>query len=545
MAEQALTRSSLKRVVKKLEQTAVAVSVMSTTRRKMKEMVELVEPVADALVGSRPEVDGVRLELKRLMQNARVSNVRARPAAERLRALARGVEKVQTIVGRGMGDVDSSTRQGDFTIVNTWGYTDSEAKSATRALDTAARKLARVGLPVVVGGMVELDPVRAKRKFVSYDGSVDELVFDPKQSSNDKQVLSAFAERLWAQEFAAGDIETWGGKGGLGRFQEAFAAVLDGDKVDADTTARLQVTVGKMATRWPGLREAVDCLPSDLSLFERLVYKIGKKRKWNDGQWHVKVSARRWVAIAKGHRAEDPKTRKRQRKEAANLAGTVRALEKMVKSGGLAKGMSLEAHVRESGAVRKKHRSNLKAFKNRLALSAAHDKGHEVKARLKEQESVLGKLIRKPKLYKRPNDLQDVTGTRIIHDTVDQVKKTVENLVRDAVSQGMKVEENDDLISNPQGPAKYRSIHMTIVDKDGLAKEVQIRTRNQDKFGDWAHDTYKPTKASQKKAIAKAGTEINRYAARMSDHFYAKDTGKKVGKLPPCPPVVRINFGCL
>jgi len=249
-----LTDSYLKAVVKELEQTAVAVSVVGTTPRKLKDMAALTVPITDALVDARPEVVKARSVLKRAAHNARTSTVKARQASAALRALAKEVGDIQKMVSKGIGKTKSLVKIAGSEVVNTWGYTDSEMRDVLRALEKAAKAVMGAGLPTAAGGLAELNPNKVQgASFVQYDAPNDLFVFDLRKagSANVENVLRALAERLWLQEFNKGDKETWEGKKGVRGFSQAFADILTGKRVDKDTTARLQVTVGKLAANWP------------------------------------------------------------------------------------------------------------------------------------------------------------------------------------------------------------------------------------------------------------------------------------------------------
>ena len=114
----------------------------------------------------------------------------------------------------------------------------------------------------------------------------------------------------------------------------------------------------------------------------------------------------------------------------------------------------------------------------------------------------------------------------------------------DAIKKKYKVIDEDDYINSPNGD--YRSYHLIIEDEQGLAKEVQVRTRNQDVFADWAHDVYKPVNEAQRRAIQnpKVKKAIDEFSNKTSEFLYAKDQGKSAGSPPPCPPVIEKTFSC-
>lgn len=176
-----------------------------------------------------------------------------------------------------------------------------------------------------------------------------------------------------------------------------------------------------------------------------------------------------------------------------------------------------------------------------------------VKGRVKTLPSALTKLVRKPshilpdgktKGYASVSDLDDGTGVRAIFGTIQEVKDAVRKL-KLSIGADNVVSEDDylgDSKSNKNYP--YRSHHM-IIRRNGLRQEVQIRTKNQEKWGNWYHDVYKPRSPEQKANFEANKGEIDKYAREISDHFDAVDSGKKSTE-PKCPDVVRDSpFGCL
>jgi hypothetical protein len=249
-----LNNAYLKAAAKEIEQTAVAVSVVGTAPWKLRQMAALADPVADALKGERPEVAKAKTALKRLSHNVRNASIKARPASSALRELAKGLIAAQKVVAKGLGETDPLIKVADWEIVNVWGYTGSEVRDVTRVLERASKALYGVGLPTVSGGLAELNPTKVKdAAFVRYDAGNDTFLFDPGQSgaANLERVLRALAERLWLQEFSKEDKETWGGSKGYKGFLGAFVGALVGKQMGKDVAARLQVTVGKLASKWP------------------------------------------------------------------------------------------------------------------------------------------------------------------------------------------------------------------------------------------------------------------------------------------------------
>lgn len=182
-----------------------------------------------------------------------------------------------------------------------------------------------------------------------------------------------------------------------------------------------------------------------------------------------------------------------------------------------------------------KHADSLDAKIN--ALTEMAPQGAEVKGRVKELESAVGKIARKPK-YGTAEKLQDVTGTRVVMDTIDQVIETV-NKIRAKYT----IVEEDDYIG--EALDGYRSHHLIAKDENGLEFEIQVRTKNQNTWADWAHDMYKPVNPAQEKVMAESSDVINDFKLRMSAYYYAKDN-PAIAEIPKpiCPDTVQMSFGC-
>ncbi len=192
-------------------------------------------------------------------------------------------------------------------------------------------------------------------------------------------------------------------------------------------------------------------------------------------------------------------------------------------------------HVAVAKRLIRLHAKALPRIKAAMAKAAGKDAN--VQGRVKTLESALGKLIRKPDEYLSADKLQDITGTRIIHSTVEQVKSTVTKL-----KDQYRVVGEDDYIDKPQG--NYRSHHLILEDPETKLKfEVQIRTKNQNTFADWAHNVYKPV--SEEQAKHRADPEVSAYESGIAAYFWALDTKARPPNKPPCTPVIKQAFGCL
>jgi ppGpp synthetase/RelA/SpoT-type nucleotidyltranferase len=223
---------------------------------------------------------------------------------------------------------------------------------------------------------------------------------------------------------------------------------------------------------------------------------------------------------------------------------SIEKLHRAVQKGDLAPGISLGDHIRDAKQVIHAHK---KSFRHTLlAMQDLSPPGARVEGRIKKVDSLLEKLPRRAGMFKKAHDIPDTTGIRIICKNVAQVRQTA-----DKVRAKYDLFRNDagevqdwDYLDKPLGDWKYRSHHLYFNDKDGLTKELQIRTENQDKFASWCHTLYKPKTPAQLQVLATHKDDIDTYARSMSEHFWALDNGKK--SVPPsCPPAVQEHFGCL
>lgn len=161
-----------------------------------------------------------------------------------------------------------------------------------------------------------------------------------------------------------------------------------------------------------------------------------------------------------------------------------------------------------------------------------------VKGRVKEADSMVGKVARQPEKYKDVGELNDVSGVRAtakdirgVQDTIDYVRNTY-----DVISEKNNIDEDR---------GGYRSYH-AIVKKNGVMSEIQIRTERQDTWANWTHDNfYKPSNQSKMDFLNSNIAEINKYSLGMSDYFYKKDTGDVKASKPECPPSISQVVGCL
>lgn len=233
-------------------------------------------------------------------------------------------------------------------------------------------------------------------------------------------------------------------------------------------------------------------------------------------------------------------------------AETKSKVESLAKEGKLAG--NYEALHKDGTEFLKKHAAGLPASKAALSELSA-DLGGKVSGRVKEIDSAMNKVVLKhkgndpskpEKGYSKVSELADGAGLRCILNSPKDVLTVVDRLKKDPRFENIAKDE-EDYITKPKGG--YRSYHLVLRDKrDGLLKEFQLRTPRQNTWGDWCHDVYKPQNAMQSASMADplAKREILAYAEKMSDRYFAMDSGKKPkGSAPPCTPVIKKSFGCL
>lgn len=278
---------------------------------------------------------------------------------------------------------------------------------------------------------------------------------------------------------------------------------------------------------------------------ERAGYKPGTRRVWGkyefekqrDGKWKKVGKAR---AGGAGAAPSAPAQKAAAPAEGGGKDAKKTMPEVLAKLRPVAEKLPqpppLEKHVEIAQDIIDKHKGSLKAKLD--ALKELSPPGADIKGRVKELESAVGKVARKPK-YGTAKGLQDVTGTRVITDSIDKVIDTVNK-----IKKKYEIVDEDDYISEAKDG--YRSHHLIARDENGLEFEIQVRTENQNKWADWAHDIYKPVNEAQEQVIKDHAEEIDKYRLLSSAYFYSQDNPKveKVDK-PKCPEVVKNSFGCL
>jgi len=241
-----LTTNHLDRVYRELDEVAVAVSVVGTRRQMMEKLIGYVQPVAEALVGTRPKVASVRGELWRTMHNARKARLGAREASTAIWAMASAVKATKDLVKRQrLGDVEPVGEAGGFPLLNIWGYTRRETAGLRQELRAVSRQINALGLEDALGTVV-LDEKRAKNDAFRYDGQGD-FIADPKRPLGGQDVLEAVGLKVWGELFKGRHREMWQRDRDL--FIDAFVARARGESQSADVRARLTATVGRVASQ--------------------------------------------------------------------------------------------------------------------------------------------------------------------------------------------------------------------------------------------------------------------------------------------------------
>ena len=196
---------------------------------------------------------------------------------------------------------------------------------------------------------------------------------------------------------------------------------------------------------------------------------------------------------------------------------------------------SVEAIERDGEEIIAKHAANLPVELRRMQELLP---GAVVEGRAKKLPSAMEKVVRKPHNYQTVSDLKDLTGMRGVAPTVDGVYKAVA-----AIKSRYKVVEDDDAIAQPK-EGHYRSYHLTIIGDDKMPKEIQVRTPGQHVYAEWSHNVYKPLTREQEHLSRTRGPDLDAFSKRVSDYYYASETGKSAGEKPKCPPYIGKAFGC-
>ncbi len=195
---------------------------------------------------------------------------------------------------------------------------------------------------------------------------------------------------------------------------------------------------------------------------------------------------------------------------------------------------TLEGHVTAAKVHLAKHEATYQRAMS--SLKAAVGPGYEISGRVKDLNSAIEKVARKPESYNHVSDQQDSTGMRVIGKSLDDVRKAVEG-----IRATHNVVHEDNYIDKAKGD--YRSHHMIVEDKQGLQREIQVRTGDQHKFAEWAHHAYKPETRGQVKALKTHKEHVDAYSKAASDYIHSRHEGKDPGSVPVPHPVVAKHFG--
>ena len=161
-----------------------------------------------------------------------------------------------------------------------------------------------------------------------------------------------------------------------------------------------------------------------------------------------------------------------------------------------------------------------------------------ISGRVKEIESMVGKLARQPENFNTVADLHDVSGVRVMADNLDGINSSLK-YIKDNYN---VVEEKDNVEDHRDG---YRGYHAIIEDESGVKSEIQIRTKTQDVWAKYVHErVYKPKNNKVKKYVNDNKETITSYIIGMSDYFHNSEKGVSIEK-PDCPEELEIELGCM
>lgn len=165
-------------------------------------------------------------------------------------------------------------------------------------------------------------------------------------------------------------------------------------------------------------------------------------------------------------------------------------------------------------------------------LRSLFGKSAVVTGRLKATESLFEKLQRVGAQKGRTlHDITDVAGVRAVFQNLSDLYAAIEKVRQHF---GERIREEQNYLDQPK--AGYRSYHL-VIEAKGRPVEIQLRTRLQNAWADWAHDVAYAAKAAW---VPKA---LQEYAAKLSEALWHRDQGHNV-PLPECPPLVRLRRLC-
>jgi len=191
--------------------------------------------------------------------------------------------------------------------------------------------------------------------------------------------------------------------------------------------------------------------------------------------------------------------------------------------------------IQESVELREKAKVSNKEMQSNLNENL---EGVIISGRVKQIDSMVGKLARKPELYATVGDLNDVSGVRVMADNLEGVFKSLD-YIKDNYN---VVEEKNNIDVDRDG---YRSYHAIIDDGSGVLSEIQIRTKNEDVWANYVHDRiYKPKNNKLKNYVSENKDMVNSYVLGMSEYFHNIDRGD-IDERPDCPQQIQIEMGCM
>jgi ppGpp synthetase/RelA/SpoT-type nucleotidyltranferase len=195
----------------------------------------------------------------------------------------------------------------------------------------------------------------------------------------------------------------------------------------------------------------------------------------------------------------------------------------------------VDEQIEESVGLREKATISNKDMQDNLNKNL---EGVVISGRVKEIDSMVGKLARKPELYATVGDLNDVSGVRVMANDLDGVFKTLK-YIKDNYD---VVEEKNNIDIDRDG---YRSYHAIIDDGSGVLSEIQIRTESQDVWANYVHNRiYKPKNNKLKNYMNKNKDMVSNYVLDMSEYFYNLDKGV-FDQRPECPEKIEVVIGCM
>lgn len=195
----------------------------------------------------------------------------------------------------------------------------------------------------------------------------------------------------------------------------------------------------------------------------------------------------------------------------------------------------VDEQIHESVGIREKASKSNKEMQDNLNKNL---EGVVISGRVKQIDSMVGKLARKPELYSTVGDLNDVSGVRVMADDLDGVFKSLA-YIKDNYN---VVEEKNNIDVDRDG---YRSYHAIIDDGSGILSEIQIRTKNEDVWANYVHDRiYKPSNKKLKNYVSKNKDMVTNYILGMSEYFHNIDRGD-TDERPDCPENIQVTMGCM